>query len=172
MCPPHPTIWAQSLLETNFPEDVKVKGCGMEDWLKDRERGFQQKLTGVGQSCSEEALTLNLAGSKVLLNSHEHLRPGVPGTTATLHTPSQHTPDSSWSTGVSRPGWACRQRAPTHLSKYWSNGGFSSLPEVVKRHARLREGRQRHGEGRKLPAVATWQGPPHCGAPPQPHQGP
>lgn len=106
MCPPHPIIWAQSLLETNFPEDVKVKGCGMEDWLKDRERGFQQKLTGVGQSCSEEALTLNLAGSKVLLNSHEHLRPGVPGTTATLHTPSQHTPDSSWSTGVSRPGWA------------------------------------------------------------------
>lgn len=67
---------------------------------------FPAEINSVGQACSKEALTLSQAGSKVLLNSREHLHSGAPGTTAILRTPSQHTLDSSWSTGVSRPGWA------------------------------------------------------------------
>lgn len=38
----------------------------MEDWPKDRERGFQKKLTGVGQAYSEDDLALSRAGSEVL----------------------------------------------------------------------------------------------------------
>lgn len=39
------------------------------------------------------------------------------------------------------------QQILTHLSKYWSDGGSSSLPEVVKWHACLWEERYRGAEG-------------------------
>ena len=39
------------------------------------------------------------------------------------------------------------QQTSTHLSKYWSDGGSYSLPEVVKWHACLGGGRQKGGRG-------------------------
>lgn len=49
------------------------------------------------------------------------------------------------------------QLTSTHLSKYWSNGGSSSLPEMVKWHACLWEGRQRGGDKDKLLERNMWQ---------------
>lgn len=61
------------------------------------------------------------------------------------------------------------QQTSAHLSKYWSDGG-SSLPEVVKWHACLWEGRQKGGRGELL-ATALRQVSSHRGSPP-PTQAP
>lgn len=55
----------------------------------------------------------------------------------------------------------------THLSKYWSDGGSSSLSEMVKWHACLWEEKHRGGVGggNRLLLTVVWQVSPHCGAP-------
>lgn len=62
-------------------------------------------------------------------------------------------------TGVCRAGGLCQQQTSTHLSKYWSDGGSSSLPEMVKWHACLQGGAGRWGGAQRL-ALATELSPP------------
>lgn len=109
----------------------------MEDWPKGRERVFQQKLTSSGQASSEEALALSQAGSEVLMSLEDLWFWGSLAPSATPPTPPQHTLVSPWGRGVLHTAGPRLQHTSTHLSKYWSNGGSSSLPEMVKWHARL-----------------------------------
>lgn len=52
----------------------------------------------------------------------------------------------------------CLQQTSTHLSKYWSDDGSFSLPEVVKWHACL-GGKAERWRGDKLLALAVGLSP-------------